>query len=360
VAKETLAENRRVLDTLMNNLPGMVYRCRNDHDWTMEFVNKGCLDLTGYLPDDLIANRMVSYASLIVPEDRQRVEDEVQQGVTSQRPFQMEYRITDRAGAVRWVWEQGRGIFNASGDLVFLEGYITDNSERKHAEEALRLANGKLNLLSGITRHDIMNQLFVLQGYIRKCGDAIDSPVQLAELFSKEQKIAKSIEHQIDFSRDYQDLGMQKPVWQNVAAVIHRIHATHLMGGIRIHVDREDPEVYADPLFEKVMYNLIDNALRYGGEALTAVTISSREENRSLIITVADDGAGIRAEDKPKLFTKGFGKNTGLGLFLSREILSITGIAIIETGEPGRGARFEITVPDGKYRFCQDSSPLRS
>jgi PAS domain S-box-containing protein len=353
IAAETLAENQRVLDTLMHNLPGMVYRCKNDPSWTMEFVSGGSMSLTGYAPDDLIDNRTVSYASLILPEDRSRVEAEVQQGVNSLCPFQMEYRITDRANRVRWVWEQGRGIFNARGELVFLEGYITDDSGHKHAEEALRQANRKLNFLSGITRHDIRNQLQVLQAYIQMGEDAIDSSVTLAELFSKELRIVKSIEHQIEFTRDYQDLGIQAPVWQNVAAIIHHIIATHLLGGIVIQFDREDLEIYADPLFEKVMYNLLDNALRYGGDQLTAITVSSCENNGSLIIAITDDGAGIRAEDKPQLFIKGFGKNTGLGLFLSREILSITGITIAETGVPGKGARFEITVPGGEYRFSR-------
>ncbi|MEI7857626.1 MAG: PAS domain S-box protein [Methanomicrobiales archaeon] len=346
-----LTENRRILDTLMNNLPGMVYRCRNDPEWTMEFVSSGCTNLTGYNPDDLIRNRTVSFGSLIVPEDRKHVEGWVQQGVTSLHPFQMEYRLIDRAGQICWVWEQGRGIFNGDGKLVFLEGYITDNSERKHAEEALRQANRKLNRLSGITRHDIRNQLMVLQAYIQLCENAIDTPTRLAELFSKEQTVAKSIEHQINFTRDYQDLGMQSPAWQDVAGIFHREAATLPMGQIRIHLDRGDLEVYADQLLEKAAYNLIDNALRYGGEAMTAISISSREENGSLVIAIADDGTGVSAEDKSQLFTKGFGKHTGLGLFLSREILSITGITITENGEPGKGARFEIMVPNGMYRF---------
>ena len=127
---------------------------------------------------------------------------------------------------------------------------------------------------------------------------------------------------------------------------------THLpMRNIR--VDAEDPalEVFADPLLSKVFHNLIDNALMYGGEKMTAIHVKSREENGVLVISVEDDGNGIGAEDKVQLFTKGFGKHTGLGLYLSREILSITGITITENGEPGSGARFEMTVPKDAYRF---------
>jgi PAS domain S-box-containing protein len=350
-AEEELRERERFLTTLISNLPGFAYRCKNDANWTMVFVSGACTTLTGYKPDDLIDNRTVSFASLIVPEDRQRVDARVQQGVSTLLPFQMEYRITDRTNRIRWVWEQGRGIFNASGDLTFIEGYIADISERKYAEEALQQANRKLNLLSGITRHDIMNQLQVLQAYIQICENKIDTPDQLAELFLKEKKIARNIEHQINFTRDYQDLGVQMPVWQNVNTIIDHIVATLPMKEIQVHIDRKDLEIYADRLLEKTFYNLIDNALRYGGEAMTAIRISSCEENGLLVIAIADDGTGIGAEYRSQLFTKGFGKNTGLGLFLSREILSITGITITENGEPGKGARFEMTVPNGEYRF---------
>jgi signal transduction histidine kinase len=100
-----------------------------------------------------------------------------------------------------------------------------------------------------------------------------------------------------------------------------------------------------------VFYNLIDNALRYGGQKMTMIRISSEESEKGLVISVEDDGIGIPVEDKKHLFSRGFGHHTGLGLFLSREILSITGITISETGEPGSEARFEITVPKGAYRF---------
>jgi len=118
-----------------------------------------------------------------------------------------------------------------------------------------------------------------------------------------------------------------------------------------VDVDPKNLEIFADPLFEKVFYNLIENALRYGGTDMKTIRVSSQESDASLTIICEDDGIGITAEDKKRLFTKGFGKNTGLGLFLTREILSITGITITENGTLGKGARFEIIVPNGAYRF---------
>ena len=125
--------------------------------------------------------------------------------------------------------------------------------------------------------------------------------------------------------------------------------------GTIVETDSPTLEVYADPLLVRVFYNLIDNALRYGGEQMTTIRISSQESSRGLVIVCEDDGVGITVEDKKRLFTRGFGKSTGLGLFLLREILSITGITITENGVPGKGARFEITVPKGMWRVNPDT-----
>jgi signal transduction histidine kinase len=172
-----------------------------------------------------------------------------------------------------------------------------------------------------------------------------------SEYLENEVRIAQIMGHQIDFTKVYEDMGTTAPVWQNVDASVRRAVASLPMRNIRVEVDRADLSVYADPLFEKVFYNLIENALKYGGGAMTEIRISCRETDRGLVLICEDDGAGIAAGDKDLLFEQGYGKNTGLGLFLSREILSITGITITETGEPGKGARFEMVVPKGAYRF---------
>lgn len=128
------------------------------------------------------------------------------------------------------------------------------------------------------------------------------------------------------------------------------------MRHIHLRIETAGLEVFADPLLEKVFYNLIDNSLRYGGETLTTIRITSRKKGSSLVLAFEDNGTGIADCDKKVIFDKGFGKNTGLGLYLSREILSITGITIAETGEPGKGACFEMLVPEGGFRFT-DPNP---
>lgn len=135
--EEALRESRRALLTLMSNLPGMAYRCRNDPDWTMEFVSEGCVELTEYSPPDLIGNRRTSYAACVHPDDREWVWDEVQAALRERRPFQFTYRITTASGAMKWVWEQGRGVFSPDGELIALEGFVTDATERARAQQLL-------------------------------------------------------------------------------------------------------------------------------------------------------------------------------------------------------------------------------
>jgi len=130
-------ERERLLATLMGNLPGMAYRCRNDPNWTMEFVSEGCKALTGYEPDDLIDNRKTSFGVMIHPDDKVPVWNEVQRAIKERKPFRLTYRIHDAHGREKWVWEQGVGIFSESDEFLALEGFITDITERKQAEQDL-------------------------------------------------------------------------------------------------------------------------------------------------------------------------------------------------------------------------------
>ena len=136
-AEDALRESELTLTILMSNLPGMAYRCSNDRDWTMRFVSQGCLDLTGYQPEALIDNRTISYGALINPEDREMVWQEVQQALREKQSFHLHYRINTSVGVEKWVWEQGLGVFSENGDLLAIEGFITDVTERKLVENAL-------------------------------------------------------------------------------------------------------------------------------------------------------------------------------------------------------------------------------
>jgi len=232
---------------------------------------------------------------------------------------------------------------------------IRNITERKRAEDALALASRKLKLMTGITRHDVVNQLMVLSGSLELALDTVEDPERVVHI-TRAQNAAENILHQIAFTSEYENLGVMTPVWQQVSAIVRSAARQMADNAITFEIPDDRLEMYADPLLVKVFLNLFDNA-RQHGSTVTRISVSYHPAGTGLIITVADNGTGISAEDKKRLFERGFGKHTGLGLFLSREILSITGISISETGIPGVGARFEIAVPEGAFRFTEEPVP---
>lgn len=138
-ADAALSESQRTLSTLMGNLPGMAYRCSNTPKWTMEFVSSGCYELTGRQPEELIGDKFVSYGELVHPDDRDQGWEEIQAALNENQPFKLNYRIRTANGEERWVWEQGVGVRDSSGEVVAIEGLIIDTTERRQAEQAHRL-----------------------------------------------------------------------------------------------------------------------------------------------------------------------------------------------------------------------------
>ena len=348
LAEEQLQESQRMLSTLMGNLPGMAYRCHKDTAWIMDFVSEGCADLTGYLPSDLIGNSTVAYADLIYPQDQLIVNTAIQEALDQKSTFQIIYRILTATGAERWVWEQGLGIYNESGSLISVEGFITDITDQKIADEIIRKANKQVALLTSITRHDIINQVNSLQGYIEILRKT-SADNKSAQYLDSMNNIAETILRQIVFTRDYQNVGAESPRWIQIHQILDQLIQTIDIGSVRINNETQNLEIYADPLIEKVFFNLIDNSLRHG-EHVNTVTISCMTDDRDLLIVYEDDGVGIADEEKEMIFSRGHGKNTGYGLFLIREILAITGFTIKECGIPGNGVRFIIRVPEQSFR----------
>jgi signal transduction histidine kinase len=219
----------------------------------------------------------------------------------------------------------------------------------KATQDALSRANKKLNLLSSITRHDILNQVMGIKGYTGLLLEEMDQDSEQGRYVHKVWDIADVIQREITFTKDYQDMGINNPLWHVVSTTVEKVvplFADHEPG---VSVTTGQLEIFADPLLEKVFYNLIDNSVRHGGK-VTRITISFQERDEEGHLVYEDNGCGIPDEVKPLIFQRGYGTNTGLGLFLIREVLDITGLTITENGTPGQGARFEILLPKGTYR----------
>ena len=206
----------------------------------------------------------------------------------------------------------------------------------------------KLNLIGSVTRHDVLNQLTAISGYTELLEMVLTDP-QMKSYIEKERFALEKIRRQFQFAKDYQNLGTESPVWQSLSSVIRCARDLVTIQGITVTDACGTAAVFADPALEKALAQMLDNVVRPGKTA-TEVRISAHGQESGGLVIVEDNGVGIPAADKERIFERGFGRHTGWGLFLARENLALTGITIVETGEPGKGARFEIHVPPESYR----------
>jgi PAS domain S-box-containing protein len=255
------------------------------------------------------------------------------------------YKLLTAKGSEAWVECIGKKIRFDGKSAILIS--LRDISSRKRMEDAVLRTNRQLNLLSSITRHDVLNKISVIQGYLslaRKRGPDQDYPALLAKI----QVATSVIKSQIVFTRVYQALGTKEPIWQKPADLVS---AAYIPDTVVLQNELGNLEIYADLMLENVFHNLVENSLRHG-ENVTKICLTTHPNDSGISLVFEDNGTGIPASEKEQIFERGYGKNTGLGLFLVREILGITGILIKENGEAGKGARFEIFVPKGAYRFA--------
>ena len=229
------------------------------------------------------------------------------------------------------------------------EQLVKGIDERRQVEKALHQINTKLNLVSSIARHDILNRLTVIYGIISLLQENISDPI-FRDYLKKAEESAIAIRRQIEFTGDYKNMGLEKADWQNVNDSLRQSYKEVDLKGVTMEIFTDKLEIFADPWLKKVFFNLVDNALRYA-EHVTKITVSFRESEKGLDLFFEDNGIGIPFDEKEKIFERGYGKNIGYGLFMVREILAITELTIQETGEPGKGARYEIHVPKRYYRI---------
>lgn len=360
-AEQALMESEVRLNSIINGTPILQFVIDKNHrviSW-----NKAIEEYSGVKTADVLnttdqwkafySEPRPCLADLLVDEAIDKLPEWYDGKFCISRLVEGAYEATDfypRMGiSGKWLFFTAAPIRDAMGTIIGAVETLEDITERRLAEDALNQAFRKLNLLSSITRHDVLNQLTALYSYLELTKmDTTDAGLQ--NYITKAEAIVETINHQIEFTRDYQELGIKSPQWQAVNRTITQVISTINPGTIAISVHLKNVEIFADPLLERVFFNLIENAIRYG-EKITRITFSSRESDPDLYLIIEDDGIGIPEKEKENIFTRAYFKHSGFGLFLSREILTITGLTIRETGEFGKGARFEIRVPKGSYRF---------
>jgi PAS domain S-box-containing protein len=347
-AEKALLTSERTYRDVVEKATELIVRFRPDG--THIFVNDAYCRYFNKSRQDIIGKKIFPR---IPQEDHRQIRDHLA-SLTREHPSASNtHRIIMPDGSIRWHRWVDRAIFDKNGIIVEYQSVGRDITENRQMEEALALACQKMNLLSSITRHDILNQLTVLSGYLA-LSEEFTTDEKLLGFIKKEEIATERINQQIAFTKEYQDIGVHKPQWQNVHDAIAKAAGQLDLGHVSLQIDFTDIEIYADTLLGKVFYNLLENAETHG-EKTTSIRFSFRRSGTKLIIICEDNGIGIDSETKKHLFERGYGKNHGYGLFLIREILAITRISIEECGEPGYGARFEITIPTGMFRFTGNS-----
>jgi len=340
---EELGKNVRILQDLESKYRGIFNADMSPHlivsAETMEVLgtNEAACCLYGYTREEFLGRSFFSLST----EPQRDPEPFQEKKVVIQTQF---HRRKD--GKIFPVEISTSPFGNEDPCVLILS--IRDISTIKQVEDSLRLANIKLNLLLGITRHDVLNNLSVLMLYNEILRNKT-SDGEILEILDNQLRACQTIKNQIDFTKEYDKIGIKAPQWQNIEEIASRAFS-QMLKTVSFRCATENLVIYADPMLEKVFYNLFDNSVRYGKD-LSEICLTFDRAGPDIILSYRDNGIGIAQEDKENIFRKGFGKNTGLGLFLTREILSITRITIIECGEYGKGACFEIRIPKGNYHI---------
>ncbi len=339
--EKALVDSEAKYRALVENISEVIFTL-NDHD-LVTYVSPAIRNLTGYAPSDLMGKRLQEfiYAEDTVPFERGL--DLARRGVSG--PF--EFRLMTLRSSVIWVQVSGKILADKPGGIGF-HGVIADIHERKRVEDALRHATRQIILLNSITRHDILNGIMNLRLSLELIKNEPLTEKQLHYIEQQEKTIAQ-IQHQINFTRYYQNIGVRPPRWNDMGERFSAAAATIPLGSVTIAADVKNIAVFSDDLIERVFANLIENTLEHGTKA-TAVRFFSKPQGKDLVLVYEDDGVGIPQEEKELVFEHTRRGRISYGLFFSREVLAITGLSMRETGEPGKGVRFEILVPEGLFR----------
>ncbi len=324
-----------------------------EEDETISYLNPEFEKIIGYVREEVEGRKKLT--EFVTPKDLERLKEyerDCQKNLFL-KTTNKEFQFIRFDGYIR----TGFLTITPIPDTKKMVVSLMDITHKTREEDALQKANTQLNSFNFITRHEILNHLTVVKGYIELSREQIrDPPFPLTpfllSFLDKELAAANAIQNLITFTRDYQNIGIQPPAWFNLSKTIKLAAARVQLGSITLSVDIDGVEIYADRVVEKVFFHLINNASRYSKKT-SMIRFSCEESFEELLVVCEDDGIGFPPDVKEKIFDRQLFMNSGPDMHLSREIMSITGISIRETGTYGSGARFEIRVPEGAYRFTR-------
>ncbi|MCK9281311.1 MAG: ATP-binding protein [Melioribacteraceae bacterium] len=372
-AEYQLTENQRILETLFSNLPGMAYRCRYDDDWTMLFMSEGVQQLTGYSREALLYNNLISYTKLILPEFHQMIIEETDKARDSKSQHNFIYKIKRADGEVRWVWEKGKTIFDEFGDVIFIEGFITDINDLKNYEDELLLARElaenadkvKTEFLAQMS-HEIRSPINVILSFLGLIKEEVSEKIdkEFLEGFNSISSASKRLIRTIDLILNMSEmqLGSYIPTYRKIDLeydiinkVVNEYREALRIKGLELFLDIAqdiDFSMYADEYsLGQIAANLIDNAIKYTESGSITVSLKKNLLNK-LEMTISDTGIGMSDEYKSRLFTpfsqeeEGYTRKfegTGLGLALVKNYCNINDAEIRVESEKGKGTSFIIT-----------------
>jgi PAS domain S-box-containing protein len=343
-----LEQSERKYRELVENANSIILRV-NDKGAIL-FFNEFAERFFGVSESEMIGKNILgTILSAAVPPEKTHEEYVKDFLISSEHLAYNEVPCSDKNGEPSWVAWTIRPIMDSDNAPVEFLLVGMDITERKNVENALQRVNAKLNLVSSIARHDILNKLTIISATIYLLKEMKNDTTQMGYLQQAEDAMV-AIKNQILFTRDFKDMGMEKAYWQELNDVFLQIQEAVRLDNAELDAPDKDLELFADPWLNKVFLNLI-NYIRYQGKSATKITVSYQEFADGLEIIIEDNGNGIPADKKERIFERGSGETNGYDLFLVREILAITGISIKEIGVPGKGVNFVIRVPRRAYRY---------
>jgi PAS domain S-box-containing protein len=341
VNHEELAENEKKYRELADSLPEIVFEANDKGSLT--FVNRKALEILSYTLDEI---KQMNFSQFLDVQDRQRAMEQIQKKMWGDAPNGSEYAIVRKDGSTFPGLILTERLIQKDGKFG-LRGIIVNISEAKRTEQEVVVLNEKLRVVGSLTRHDVGNKLMAAKSNVYLLKKRLGDNVELAKYFDGIESAFAASDRIFEFSRLYEKIGAEKSSAENIFDCFNQAAALMMIvGSIKVVNECQGLEVEADSLLKQLFYNFIDNSLKHG-EKVTKIRLHYTEDGNGLKLFYEDNGVGVPYANKSKLFEVGFttGNGTGLGLYLVKKMMEVYGWTIAEEGEPGKGAKFVITIP---------------